>query len=48
MWMMIGMPACIYVDDTRPYLKLHYEQQVMGGMEGAQLEVHLVAATMAH
>ena len=28
-------------------LKLQYEQQVLGGMEGAQLEVHLVAATMA-
>ena len=28
-------------------LQYEYEQQVLGGMEGAQLEVHLVAATMA-
>ena len=39
-------------DDKRAYhmwhaLKVQYEQQVLGGMEGAQLEVHLVAATMA-
>ena len=27
-------------------LKLQYEQQVLGVMEGAQLEVHLVAATI--
>ena len=32
---------------TRRGLKLQYEKQVLGGMEGAQLEVHLVAATMA-
>ena len=29
---------------TRRGLKLQYEKQVLGGMEGAQLEVHLVAS----